>query len=79
VRDLESYYALDCGKDWLYFYRSIVSKWSVVLKENGMLMFECGPGQAGFVRNLMQLNRFGRLKTVRDTLEIERVVAGTLH
>ena len=79
VRDFEPSYALDGGTDGLDFYRSIVSKWSVVLKENGMLMFECGPGQAGFVRNLMQLNGFGRLKTVRDTLEIERVVAGTLH
>ena len=78
VRDFEPLSALDGGADGLDFYRNVASKWNVVLKENGLLMFECGAGQAESVRDIMQLNGFGHLETMNDTLEIERVVAGTL-
>lgn len=79
VRDFEPREALDGGDDGLIFFRSITSKWKTVLKENGRIAFECGEGQAEAVRGILSDNGFQDIKTVRDTLDIERVVMATVN
>ncbi len=78
VRDFEPMMALDGGTDGLDFYRQIISKWKVVLKDRGCMMFECGIGQAEAVSNIMAKNGFSGIQTFKDTLGIDRVVAGVL-
>ncbi len=78
VKDYEPHVALDGGSDGLNFYRSIASKWKTVLKENGRIAFECGMGQADEVCALLAENGFEDIKTVKDTLNIERVVIATV-
>jgi len=78
VRDYEPITALDGGHDGLDFFRAVSSRWSTSLKRGGYLAFECGEGQAGDVREIMEDNRFGKITTHLDTLGIERVVVGSL-
>ena len=78
VRDYEPIWALDGGADGLDFYRSIAEKWKVVLKDKGCLMFECGQGQAEEVKHIMSFNGFSNIQVFKDTLGIDRVVAGIL-
>ena len=79
VRDNEPKEALDGGKDGLDFYRSITEKWKSLLKKDGCLMFEVGIGQAEDVRRIMEENGFEDIRVYKDTLEIERVVSGTIR
>lgn len=79
VRDNEPHEALDGGADGLDFYRDIAKKWKVLLRDGGRLLFECGIGQAGDVRAIMEENGFEDIRVHKDTLDIERVVAGTLR
>ena len=78
VRDYEPIAALDGGTDGLEFYKFIASKWKTVLKENGRIAFECGAGQAEDVRGILTDNGYTDIKTVKDTLDIERVVIATV-
>ena len=68
--------ALDGGKDGLDFYRSISSKWKCILRKGGALFFECGIGQSGDVADILKANGFEAVAIYKDTLGIERVVAG---
>ncbi len=79
VKDYEPVAALDGGADGLDFFRSIASKWKTVLKEKGRIAFECGAGQAEAVRGIFEENGFTDLKTVKDTLDIERVVIAAIR
>ncbi len=74
VRDFEPREALDGGADGLDFFRSVASKWKTVLKDNGRVAFECGAGQAGAVRGIFADSGYTDIRTVKDTLDIERVV-----
>ena len=78
VRDYEPILALDGGQDGLDFYKNISLKWKSVLKERGCLMFECGIGQASYVYDIMKKCGFVGVEVFKDTLEIERVVAGVV-
>ena len=78
VKDYEPHEALDGGADGLTFYKSIASKWKSVLKEKGRIAFECGIGQAEDVRGILTDNGFMDIKTIKDTLDIERVVIATV-
>lgn len=79
VRDYEPVWALDGGEDGLDYYRSISSKWKVVLKKNGTLIYECGDGQAEQVKDILIQNGFDHIRIYKDSLDIERVVAGILR
>lgn len=79
VKEFEPVLALDGGPDGLAFYRSITSNWKSVLKENGAMAFECGIGQAEQVREIMSQNGFKDIKTYKDSLNIDRVIIGTLE
>lgn len=79
VRDNEPMAALDGGKDGLDFYHSITKKWKGLLKNGGCLMYEVGIGQFDDVVKIMEENGFEDIRVYKDTLEIERVVAGTIR
>ncbi len=78
VRDWEPLAALDGGPDGLDFYRAVAEKWHVLLRKNGCILFECGEGQAAEVSQIMESNGFENIKTYRDTIGVERVVAGQM-
>ena len=78
VRDWEPLAALDGGPDGLDFYRAVAEKWHVLLRSNGCILFECGEGQAAEVSQIMESNGFENIKTYRDTIGVERVVAGQM-
>ena len=78
VRDYEPLAALDGGPDGLDFYRAVSEKWSVLLRKNGCILFECGEGQAEEVSEIMESSGFDIINTYRDTIGVERVVAGQL-
>lgn len=44
--------ALDGGKDGLLFYRTILEKWSTLLKKDGLILFEIGYDQAAALEAL---------------------------
>jgi release factor glutamine methyltransferase len=79
VREFEPLVALDGGPDGLRFFRSISSEWKSVLKDKGLLAFECGAGQAEQVRAIMEQNGFKDFRTYKDSLNIDRVIIGTVH
>jgi release factor glutamine methyltransferase len=76
VRDYEPRRALDGGADGLGFFRAVAEKWRPALKSGGYLLFECGAGQAGAVRDILRENGFEDISSARDTIGHERVVGG---
>jgi release factor glutamine methyltransferase len=67
---MEPLIALDGGEDGLDFYRSITSKASEFLKDNGILAMEMGDGQAGDVKKMFS----DRIEFIRDLNGIDRVL-----
>ena len=74
MRDYEPIWALDGGEDGLSFYRSIIQKWTGLLRPGGAIMFEVGEGQARDVRNMLLMAGLHDVLTVKDTRGVERVV-----
>jgi release factor glutamine methyltransferase len=78
VRDYEPHLALDGGNDGLDFYRIIIEKWTPILRPGGYLFFEVGQGQADEVSKLLRLGGFKNVTAYKDTLDIDRVIAGKI-
>ena len=76
VRNHEPILALDGGPDGLKFYRSIAAEWKKIVKPEGAFLFECGIDQAADVADILITNGMNRIIRCKDTLGIERVVAG---
>jgi release factor glutamine methyltransferase len=76
VREYEPRAALDGGVDGLQFYRAIIRNWATALRDDGAMAFECGAGQAEYVRAVMEENGFGGVAVIKDTRDVDRVVAG---
>lgn len=76
VRDYEPVVALDGGRDGLDYYRKVSKKWKTILKAKGCMLFECGIGQADQVKKIMEENGFTNVAVFKDTLGIDRVIAG---
>lgn len=76
VKNFEPVAALDGGKDGLDFFRSIIGAWKILLKDKGVMMLECGIGQADAVKNIMMKNGFWNVCSIKDTQGIDRVVLG---
>ena len=76
VKDFEPISALDGGRDGLDFYRSIVGRWTELLKDKGVMMLECGIGQADDVKALMKKSGLWNVCSIKDTQDIDRVVLG---
>lgn len=66
--------ALNGGDDGLIFYRTIIRRFSPCLKEGGMMLFECGIGQAAAVEELLCNASFCDPFRIRDYGGVERVV-----
>ena len=66
--------ALDGGEDGLDFYRSIISKWLVLLKENGTVLFEIGEEQGEAVKALLEENGFKECAVIKDMYGNNRIV-----
>ena len=76
VRDYEPVNALDGGPDGLYFFRAITTNWVSILKQGGILAFECGVGQAEDAKTIMSDAGFIGIEILKDTQGIDRVVTG---
>ncbi|MDR0861909.1 MAG: peptide chain release factor N(5)-glutamine methyltransferase [Oscillospiraceae bacterium] len=76
VRDFEPRLALDGGEDGLDFFRKVAAEWRGTLRERGILSFECGAGQAPAVTDIMRRAGYVSVAAIRDTRDIDRVVAG---
>ena len=70
--------ALDGGKDGYTFYRKIISDWTYVLKEGGILVFELGENQYETVKKYMLEHHFGDIVPAYDIQHIKRGIAGTV-
>ena len=77
VRDYEPLSALDGGEDGLDFYRRLAAEAPAHLKEGGMLLVECGAGQARDVAQ--QFCSFARVSIIRDYAGIERFVRAVVQ
>ena len=66
--------ALAAGIDGLDFYRSIISRSTVHLRNNGLLAFEVGSGQAKAVRVMLEEKNFSDIKIIKDYNNIQRAV-----
>ncbi len=75
VRDFEPRIALDGGEDGLDFYRRIAEKIGRYIVRGGMLMVECGEGQAQDIIKIFQsATRCDFAMVVKDLAGVERVV-----
>lgn len=66
--------ALDGGPDGFLFYRALIARYAVALKPGGVMLFECGIGQAEALERLFLLSGFTNPFRVKDYGGIERVV-----
>ena len=78
VKDYEPSGALDGGEDGLMFYRSVIEKWRCVMRPGAMMLFEVGINQAEDVKTIMRKFGLKNVGSVKDTLEIDRVVYGNV-
>ena len=77
IRDYEPMSALDGGEDGLDFYRRLAADAPAHLKEGGMLLAECGEGQARDVAQMFCA--FARVSIIRDYAGIERFVRAVVQ
>ena len=68
--------ALDGGPDGLDYHRRLTAKSPAYLKCGGTLAVEVGMGQAESVKEVFRQNGFVNVRSVRDLMDIERVVLG---
>ncbi len=66
--------ALAAGIDGLDFYRSIISRSTVHLHNNGLLAFEVGFRQAKAVSVMLEEKNFSDIKIIKDYNNIQRAV-----
>ena len=70
--------ALLGGADGLEFYRAITENYKGSLKQNGMLCYEVGIGQANAVKEILKTAGFADIGTKKDLNGIERAVYANL-
>ena len=76
VKDFEPNLALDGGEDGFDFYRIIAGNAKNYLNEKGVLLLECGIGQAQQIKEM--LKGFSKTEILKDYSEIERIVKAVL-
>lgn len=67
--------ALDGGADGLLFYRALMQRFVPLLKEGGVMLLECGIGQASALEEMFRSVGMTDLLRVRDYGGVERVVS----
>lgn len=70
----EPHTALDGGDDGLIFYRTIIHRFLSALTPGGILLFECGIGQAAAIEGMLTAAGLRDPIRVRDYGGVERVV-----
>ena len=76
VKDFEPTLALDGGEDGYDFYRIICSLAKEYLTENGVLLLECGIGQAEQIASM--LKGYKTVEIIKDYENIQRIVKAVL-
>jgi len=71
--------ALTPGTDGLSVIRMLIEQAPTVLADGGWLGLEHGHDQASAVRELLQSNGYGQVRSIRDLAGIERITAGRLN
>ena len=79
VRDYEPAIALDGGSSGLAFYKPVAKNWQPALKNGGVLLLECGVGQAADVSRILRDCSYEDICIHKDLAGIERVVSGIKH
>lgn len=77
VKDFEPMAALDGGKDGLDFYRIIAEKLPKYLKPDGVLLMECGAGQARKISKLF--SAYAKAAIIKDFNGVERYIKVQLN
>ncbi len=68
--------ALDGHEDGLFFYKKIIGKLPMHLKDGAKAIFEIGYNQSAAVESLLKDNDFINVITVKDLAGLDRVVMG---
>ena len=76
VKNFEPKLALDGGDDGYDFYRIIATQVKEYLNENGVLLLECGIGQAETIKQM--LDGFKSVEIIKDYENIDRIVKAVL-
>lgn len=76
IVEFEPEIAVTDFEDGFKFYKEISKKSKNLLKDNGILFFEVGEGQAEDVKSIMIDNGIENIGIAKDYLEIDRVVFG---
>ena len=76
VKDFEPLMALDGGDTGLDFYKIISENASAHLKDGGVLLLECGIGQAQEIADM--LKGFSSVEIIKDYENIDRIVRAVL-
>ena len=76
VKDFEPKMALDGGESGYDFYRIIADNACNYLVEGGILLLECGEGQAQDVAKM--LGSFNSVEIIKDYENIDRIVKAVL-
>ncbi len=76
VKDYEPHIALDGGEDGLMYYRQIIHLMEYVSRDNTLIAFELGIGQAHDVAEIMHANAIEVIKIIKDISGVERVIVG---
>ena len=76
VKDFEPILALDGGQDGYDFYRRIANEVKTYLNDNGVLLLECGEGQAQDIKDM--LVGFKSVEIIKDYNQIDRIVKAVL-
>ena len=76
VKNYEPTLALDGGEDGLIFYRIIAKKASDFLSDGGVILLECGIGQAQEVSKMFE--GFKTVEIIKDYENIDRIVKAVL-
>lgn len=68
--------ALDGGESGVAFYDAITKRYQAKIKPSGIIAFEIGEEQDGYVTRLLKENGFENIKTVKDIQGLPRAVIG---
>jgi len=72
VKDFEPLIALDGGKDGFDFYKIIIQNAKNYLNDNGVLLLECGEGQAHTIKEMLADAKC--VEIIKDYENIDRIV-----
>jgi release factor glutamine methyltransferase len=76
VKDFEPSIALDGGVDGLDFYRTIAVNAKKFLNSNGVVLLECGIGQANDISKMF--DGYSKVEIIKDFENIDRIIKAVL-